>query len=194
MILLVSNLAIAWLVSEHVARREVSYARTTLLLCALALSTAAAQCERWLTLALGVPQAAFRLQFWMGPMLANATVLWAFVTIGFAHARRRQRSLTWREYMRCFREASRYMAPALVAVLLLASTAALFAFALVDRLFELATHRHLSGLADLRLYGTLYGSVGALYCEVQRRCGSGSEVSCLPVRRVIDAKGCIRHV
>jgi hypothetical protein len=169
-------------------------ARGTLLLCSLALSTVAGQCEQWLTRALGVPHAAFRLHFWMGPIVANATVLCAFATIGFAHARRRQRSLTWGAYVRCIREASLYMAPALVAVLLLASTAALFAFAALDRLYELVTRRHLTGLADLRLYGTLYGSVGALYCEVQRRCGSVGDGSYLPVRRVIDAKGCIQHV
>jgi hypothetical protein len=106
MILLVSNLAIAWLVSEHVARREVSHARTTLLLCSLALSAAAGQCERWLTRALGVPDAAFRLHSWAGPLLANAIVLCAFVTIGFAHARRRRSSLARRAYARCVRAAA----------------------------------------------------------------------------------------
>lgn len=191
MLLLVANLVIAWLISEHVARREVSYARTTLLLCSLALSAVAGTCERWLTRALGASDAAFRLHAWVGPLLGNATVLCAFTTIGFAHARRHQRALRWRAYARCAREAVVHVAPALGVVLLLASTASLFAFAVVDRLFELATRRHLGGLADLRRYGTLYGTVGALYCEAQRRCRGEGEG--LPVRRVLDARGCIRH-
>ena len=193
MILLLSNLAIAWLISEHVARREASYARATLLACSLALSTVAGRCEQWLTRTLGVRDVAFRLHFWVGPLLGNVTVLCAFATIGFAHARRQQRAITGRAYARCVRDAAVHMAPALIVVLLLASTASLFAFAIVDRLFELATRRHLGGLADLRRYGTLYGSVGALYCEAQRRCRAAGEGG-LPVRRVIDADGCIRHV
>mmetsp|Transcript_426 Transcript_426/g.1147 ORF Transcript_426/g.1147 Transcript_426/m.1147 type:complete len:204 (+) Transcript_426:79-690(+) len=202
MLMLVSSVAIAWLVSDLVGQREASSStRRTLLLAALALCVTAKQCEALLAWLLDVPYSAFRLNLRIGPVLGSVVVLCVFLSTGFARVRWRRPGMTARAYIEHVWASICYVAPAFALVLIFASTASLFIFATIERLFELLSVSHVRlHLEEWRRFGALYILMSTLYLDVQRRClGAASPLLPSNLRahgsrcRRIDANGDIRE-
>lgn len=172
MLLLVSTLAFAWGLSETLSGQETLASRSKLAGSALCACVFAKFGESFVLRALSIPIEAVRLHARLGPVGANIVMNCAFFVVCYAHARARFSRVTLSTYLACARIAVGHIAPAAAALLIFASTAALFVGGIVDRLVELVLGRRIDAwvMAEWRWYGGIYAVLLLVYWETQWRC------------------------